>query len=208
MGLTEWIIPQEKKFFDLIDSEVKKIHEGVVLLNSLIENFSNVEEKKNRLKVLENESDAIVHNIFDELNRSFITPIDREDISNLSLILDDIIDESYVAANRIVIYNIKKPTSFMIKQTNALVKASDEIRKISAKLRDMGNDHMHESCKEIHRIEKHADEIMNEALAELFKEKNALEIIKIKDIYEALEAAIDKCEIVADIINNIMIKHG
>lgn len=209
MGIKEWIIPQEKKFFDMSNQQAAKIREGVLLLYELLNNFKDIEQKRAKLKAIEHEADNIVHCIFNRLNKVFITPIDREDISQLTSRLDDIMDRTYAVANRIYLYNIKAPTQPMKEFSQCLVNAMDHIVHAVYRLRYLKNTkEMVSFCVEIHRIENQADEILNNAVSQLFKENNPIKIIQLKEIYEHLEVATDKCEDVANVISNILIKHG
>ncbi|MBN1502508.1 DUF47 family protein [Candidatus Woesearchaeota archaeon] len=210
MGLKEWIIPQEKKFFDMFIAQAKKIQEGVLLLQDIMHNnFDDIEEKRAKLKEIEHETDKIVHHIFHELNRSFITPIDKEDISKLASTLDDIIDNIYVAVNRICLYKIDKPSDGMKEFSQCLADAMKEINHIFSFLRNLNNVRkISASCIEVHRIENYADDLQNKILLNLFKEQDPIDIIKLKDIYSSLEFATDKCEHVAIIVHDILVKHG
>lgn len=209
MGFKEWIIPQEKKFFDMADQQAEKIQEGIVLLQNTLNNFNNLEQKRAEIKRVEHESDKIVHDIFQELNKSFITPIDREDISELTSRLDDIMDYAYAAVNRIYLYNIKEPTPPMKELAQCLANAMNQIINALSKLRHLKNSkEIGSCCIEINRLENQADEILNNAMSQLFKENDPIKIIKLKEVYECLEFATDKCEDVANVINNILVKHG
>jgi len=210
MGIKEWIIPQEKKFFDMLNEQAAKIKEGTAIFNGLVaSDLQNIEQKRAALKRIEHEADNIVHNIYYHLNKTFITPIDREDISELTNCLDDIIDITNSAANRIYLYKIEKPSGQMKLLSKTLLDAVEQVASALACIRDMKNaKEIKNTCIEINRLENVADDIMNQALADLFKEEDAVKLIKFKEIYESLEAAIDKCEDVADIISDILVKHG
>lgn len=209
MGIKEWIVPQEKKFFDMLDQQALKIQEGVAALQDLFQDYNGVVQKRQRLKGIENEADDLVHKIFDELNKTFITPIDREDISHLASRLDDIMDSAYAAANRFYLYNIEKPSPEMIEFSNLLVKLMEQIVQAMDKIRNPSDSaEIKKYCVEIHRLENVADEVLNNAFSNLFKGTDAIQVIKHKDIIENLEAATDRCEDVAVIIENIMLKHG
>ncbi len=209
MGIKEFFIPQEKKFFDLINQQAAKIQEGVLLLDEMMKDFKDVDKKRSKLKELEHEADMLVHGIYHELNKTFITPIDREDISQLTSRLDDIMDYTYGVANRIYLYEIKEPTKPMREFSQTLVSLVNQIVIALGKLPAMKNtDELQEACIEINRLENLADEILGQSVSELFKSKDAIMIIKLKEIYEALENATDRCEDVADIITDVVAKNG
>ena len=209
MGLKELLIPQEKKFFDLINEQAAKIQEGVNLLDEMLKDFKGIEQKRAKLKELEHEADMLVHNIYHELNKTFITPIDREDISQLTSRLDDIMDYAYGVANRIHLYEIKEPTKPMKEFSQTLVSLVNQIVIALGKLPAMKNTkELQEACIEINRLENLADEILGNSVSELFREKDVIKIIKLKEIYEAFETATDRCEDVADIITDVVAKNG
>ncbi len=209
MGIKELLIPQEKKFFDLINTQAAKIQEGVLLLDELMGNFNGIAEKRAKLRSIEHDADMIVHTIFHELNKTFITPIDREDVSQLTSRLDDIMDYAYGVANRLYLYEIKEPTKAMKDFSQCLVKLVEKIVFALGKLKELKNSkEIQDACIEINSLENTADEILSNAVSELFKEKDVIKIIKLKEIYEAFETATDRCEDVADIITDVVAKNG
>ncbi|MBN2517955.1 MAG: DUF47 domain-containing protein [Candidatus Altiarchaeota archaeon] len=209
MAIREWIIPRDKRFFDMADRQSEKVREGVLILHEMLHDSDGIDEKCARLREVEHEADMIVHDIFHELNKTFITPIDREDISNLTSRLDDIIDCAFVASKRIQLYDIDTPTREMKELSQCLVTAIDHIVGALSEMRRLKNTkEMKEFCIHINSLENQADEIMTTALSKLFKEKDAIRIIQLKEIYECLELATDKCEDVANVINGILIKYG
>ncbi len=207
--LKEWLIPQEKKFFRMMNDEIAQISQGARVLDGLVGSLNDVDGTVKELKRIEHETDKIVHTIFYELNRSFITPIEREDISCLILKLDDIMDSIYATANRLRIFGIGQPNGHMKKQTEFLVKSVGQVSNALEKLGRLKNTaEMSGFCIEIHRVENQADEVFNDAMLKLFKETDPVTIIKMKELHELLEKAIDNCEDVANVINDILIKHG
>ena len=202
-----WLIPREKKFFDMLEMETEAVHKGAQYLNDLMANYENVEDAFNKIKEIEHKTDNIVHTIFEALNTTFITPIDSEDISRLASALDDILDHIYAAVRRIHIYKIKKPTQSMIDFATVLLNACQALDcsvKGMKKLEKPEN--IEERCVEINRLENVADEINNRASVELFKLDDVKEIIKIKQIYDFFESATDRCEDAANVISDIVIK--
>jgi hypothetical protein len=208
MGVLSWIIPQEKQFFDMIEKQSKNVLEGVDLLVDMLEHYENLDEKRKKIKQTEDAGDTIVHDIFSELNKTFITPIDREDISKLICSLDDILDNLEAVAERLVIYKIKKPPKYMIEFAQTLYKTSHNIHEAISLLRNLKEaDKIRSFCREVHTLENEGDSLLRKAMAELFNGKDAVEIIKIKELYDDMEAAIDRCEDVADVVGDILVKY-
>jgi len=204
-----WLIPQEKKFFDMLIEQSANVKEGVRYLNMMMSDFTNMEQKALNLKRMENKGDTMVHNIHEELNRTFITPIDREDIVALTSSLDDILDIADNVADNIVLFKIKKPTKAMVDLVRNLNMAMEEVDIAIHHLKDMKKPKDTKSCcVEINRLEHEGDTIYRKAIAELFEAEDAKEIIKLKEIYTNIEIAADKCEDVADVLNGILIKYA
>jgi len=208
MGIREWLIPREKKFFDMLKELTEKIQEGVALLRRLNEPDIDIELIRLKLKKKENEADEIVHTIFIELNKSLITPIDKEDISQLALKLDDIIDHIYAAVNRMSIYEIKKPTEEIKAFSKCLFDATKTLNLIFSNFRSNELKEITLLCIRINKIENYADDVLNNGLRKLFQFKDPIIIIKLKDIYYSLETATDKCEDVANIVQDVLVKYG
>ncbi len=209
MGLKEWIIPQDRVFFNWLEESAKNAQATADALRDLFDNYEALAEKRQLIKDLEHKGDQISHNIFDALGRTFITPLDREDISALAHAFDDVVDFIYAAANRLYLYEITKPTSEMKKfaeilqaQTRELADALSEVRTPRTVASAMKH------SIEVNRLENEADRLLNESVAALFRGSDPIQILKLKEIYEMLETATDKCEDVADVVSDIVRKHG
>lgn len=163
-----------------------------------------------RLKELEHDADGITHETLERLNRTFITPLDREDIHVLITSLDDVLDLVYACGARLMIYQLKTVPSYLPELARLLNEAVLEVSKAVHRLRDAKSrvrvlDH----CVEINRIENASDDKLREALQRMFtEEKDPIELIKIKETVEILEDATDKCEDVANVIEGIVLKHA
>lgn len=210
MGFKEWIIPQDRAFFDLLEKHVRLARESAAAFRQMLDDWKNIKTWQVTIGDLEHEADATGHDIFDRLNRTFITPIDREDIARLAHALDDIVDAIHAATNRIALLEIKAPTKPMKEfivvleaQIQQLESGVMALRK-PATLKNAVPTH----AVEIHRLENVADRILNEAIGALFKTNDAIAILKFKEIYEFLEDATDRCEDVADVLQDILRKHG
>lgn len=199
------MIPTEKRFFDMLKAQSAKTLEGVEALSDMVNKFENVEEKAKKIKHIEEEGDQLRHNITDELNRTFITPIDREDINALSSSLDNVLDLADGAATRLVLFEIKKVPQSLITLVGILLKAT---REVNAAVQCLTKAHEDFSkCHiSIHKLENEADTIQKSAIANLFKTEDVVNILKLKELIERVEDAIDRCEDVSDVIDDILIK--
>ena len=209
MGLKEWIIPQDKHFFDMLDSESSNMLSGSRALLDMLKNYEKISEKQKNIKDIEHSGDDIVHEIFEELNKTFITPIDHEDISALASALDNVLDRIDGFATRLALYEIKKPENDMIALADILAVQAEELHNAIKELRDAKNfKNIEIRCIEVNRLENIADDIYKNSVARLFKTKDAIEIMKLKEIYECLEHATDTCEDAENIISNIVVKNS
>lgn len=209
MGLKEWIIPQDKHFFNMLDNVSQNVLNGSIVFLDMLKNYENIKEKQQKIKDIEHQGDDFVHEIFEELNKTFITPIDHEDISKLASALDDILDYIDGAAIRLALYDIKKPEDNMIKMAEVLLQQVTELDRSLSWLRKMKNPkEIEKRCIEINRLENVADDIYKISVADLFKRKDAIEIMKLKEVYERIEFATDKCEDAANVISDIVVKNS
>ena len=208
MGLKELLIPQEKIFFELLEQESKNVLAGALALDDLVQNFDQLADKRNKIKDIEHQGDNIVHSIYDRLIKTFITPIDREDISKLASLYDDVLDYIYAAVNRIYLYEVSSPTEPMRKFTELVVKSVREIDFAFASIQKIKAPEVESRIIEVDRLENEADVVLNEAVAALFKTNDAITIIKLKEIYELMETITDKCEDVVQVIRDIILEYS
>lgn len=205
------LIPKDVKFFDMTAEQVKVISDAVSYLKKMVEKEDYSEENVKKIKELEQQCDTLSHEIIDVLNETFITPIDREDIHKIINEIDDIMDLINVVANRLYIYKIKtvKNTYFPEFLEN-ITDAVNAVKNAILSLKDIKKPRrILEYCIEINRLENSGDSIREKAIMELFeKEKNPIEIIKWKEIYEVLETVLDSCEKVARTIEEVLVKNG
>jgi len=206
--LKEWIVPQEREFFDLLERQASVVAEGAIALRDLLRDFRNVRAKVRNIKDIEHKGDDTVHTIFEELNKSFITPIDREDIIALANSLDNILDYVDAAANRISLYEIAQPSAAMIDLSEVIVEGTSALRKAVGMIRNMKQaDAVEAISVEVNRMENVADDLLNVSVAELFHEKDVVYILKAKEILENLEQATDYCEDAANVLSDIVAKN-
>ena len=200
-------LPKEDHYFALFSQMTVKIQEAAALLVELLqgsdENFDTLSKK---IKSVEHECDEITHSITTKLNKSFITPFDREDIYTLSVALDDVCDYIDAAARAVVMYNIHESDPFAVELAVVLEKQAAEIHGAVSHLKTARG--MEQNLLDIQRLENDADEIYFRATAALFKNSDAVKIIKWKELYEILENGTDRCESVGNIIESIVLKHN
>jgi uncharacterized protein Yka (UPF0111/DUF47 family) len=209
VGVREWIVPQEKLFFDLFEKQAAVLIEASDHLISIIEDYSDLKNKVHKMKQLEHRGDEITHSIYEHLNRTFITPLEPEEISNLASALDDILDYIDGTAQQMLVYGIEDTDAHMTEFSKLIGLCVTEIQGAIQGIRDMKNPkHIEERCIEINRLENLADDVLGHAIQELFRCGDAIKIIKLKDIYENLELATDKCEDAANVLGDIAIRHS
>lgn len=214
MGLNifKFFTPQDRKFFPLFERAAENLVQTSNKLNQMLNESDSAKriEIIREIERLEHIGDQITHETFNELSANFITPFDREDIHTLVTSLDDIIDYIHGAAKRIELYNLDTITPAMIKLGELIQRCVDEIYLGIVELKNLKNKQkIKEVNININAIENHADDIFDNAIARLFEEeKDAVKIIKIKEILSALETATDKCEDVANVFSTIFIKNA
>src|SRR5207253_10037581 len=194
MGLRELLIPQEKIFFQLLEQESKNVLAGALAFNDLVQNFDQLADKRDKIKDIEHQGDNIVHSIYDRLVKTFITPIDREDISKLASLYDDVLDYIYAAVNRLFLYEVELPTEPMRRFADLVLKSVREIDFAFASIQKIKASEIETRCNEVDTLENEADVVLNESVAALFKTNDAISIIKFKEVYELMETITDKCE--------------
>jgi predicted phosphate transport protein (TIGR00153 family) len=203
-------IPKEEKFFDLFEELAAKIEEGVKFFLAMVEKYEYSDENIARLKQIEHEADSITHKTYEKMHKTFLTPLDREDIYALVNKMDSVIDMIEASAMRLNLYKVKRPSEAIISLARILDKAVQKIKVIVHGMRDMKNAQMIlDACVEVNTLENDGDVVLRITIAELFeKEKDVFELIKWKEIYERLEEAIDVCEDVSNIAEGIVLKNG
>ncbi len=209
--LIKSIIPKHDFFFQMFEEDINNLVYGSrTLLQGF--NFPLTEEAKNKLLLLEDiehQGDIISHKLFNELSKSFIAPFDREDIHKLIESIDNVLDNIQGISKRIILYEINSFPGSGYKLIEILNESILELGKAIPLLRDMENkEKIIESLVHINTYENKADDIFEYAVAELFRNcKDPIELIKLKEILEGLEAATDRCEDAANAIESIIIKN-
>ncbi|HEY3351473.1 MAG TPA: DUF47 family protein [Thermoanaerobaculia bacterium] len=202
------LFPREETFLPQFVRAADIIVEAARALDALAGDFTDVSLKVARIKHLEHEGDQVAHQTFGLLSRTWITPIDREDIHALVKALDDVLDFMDAAANRFVLYKIQAPRAGVKQATEILVQSAEAIRRGMGLLGDMKNSPaILEICVEINRLENEADSLNRISIGALFDtEKDPITLMKWKEIYEVLEEATDRCEDVANVLEQIVLK--
>jgi predicted phosphate transport protein (TIGR00153 family) len=199
------LFPREEDFFVLFRKQAALVREGCVLLHDMMTEFDRLEERAKELKEVEHKADLVTHEIFERLNRTFITPLEREDIHQLASNLDDVLDAAEAIGSRIVLFNVAKPTPEAARMTAILVESSYQIEKAVGSLQNMNS--LMAFTVEINRLENEADGISRTVMADLFSGRHeVLDVLRWKEIYGRLENAADKCEDVANAIESIVVK--
>ena len=198
-------IPKEEKFFDMLKTSVKNLREGAKALKGLVEDYTDVEEKVRGIKRIEHQGDTITHEIMDKLNKTFITPIDREDIHKLASELDNVLDAIEGISSRLYNFKIPQPTPECIRLVNIVCEAVEQIEKAVSDLEHF--DSLLPFCIEINRLENEADQISQQMVGQLLDEESDWRVaIKWKEIYARLETATDHCEDIANVIESVVVK--
>jgi uncharacterized protein len=203
-------IPKEEKFFELFENQAKHSVEAAKLFVTMLDSWTPQSPLVAKLHDIEHEADITTHEIIDKLNRTFVTPFDREDIHMLASELDDVTDLIYSVANRMSLYKIDKITEDIKTLAGILVDSTENMRKAVAELGNPAKSRrVLDHCIEINRLENAGDRALEKAIGKLFEGKpDPLEVIKWKEIYESLEYATDKCEDVANTLESILVKHS
>jgi uncharacterized protein Yka (UPF0111/DUF47 family) len=203
------IFPKEINFFEMFEKAALNVHKGAGSLVEMMGNFQEAETKAKDIRDAEQEGDMLTHEVMRRLNKTFITPLDREDIHALISRLDDVLDLIWASADRAVLFKLNDPLPEAVDLSKTLHETTDIIIKAINCLKDKKYSYIQEYCIEINRLENRGDRIFREALVKLFDTiKDPILVIKWKEVYENLEDASDKCEDVANILEGIVLKHA
>jgi len=201
------LLPRDEKYFERFTEMAERIHESARILDRFFNNASPVSTVADQIKRLEHECDEISHEILRGIDRTFITPIDREDIHQLAVRLDDVIDLIDGTVRRLSVFNISEPTAPGRKLSALIVQITREMVEAVGALRKQKG--VIEHCIRMKKLENEGDVAYQEAVASLFREPiPPIEVIKWKDIYEHMEECIDQCEVVAHVLESVILKHS
>ena len=202
------LLPREEKYFDMFNSMAAHVTESALLLQKLFSDFERHGEYADRIKDIEHTCDEITHDIVKRLNQTFITPIDREDIHALAGQLDDVVDYIEYTARRTVLFRIEKTSPYAQRLSDVIVRMVTALEQGVVALGRHG-DTVLQKCSSLHALENEGDLIHHEAVEKLFEnERDPIRVLKWKDLYEALEETIDKCEDVSNTLEAIVLKNA
>jgi uncharacterized protein len=207
------LIPQDARFFDLFNRSAENVLEGARLLDDLLQNYVDIERKARHLKDIEHTGDEITHEVFGALNRTFVTPIDRDDISSLASSLDDVIDWIEEVGRRIHLYHVDEPTPIARQFSRVILEQSEQIARAVPLLENRRDANpLQRAIEEIHRLENEADDLLAQAIAHLYdgvtEVPQLIKEMRWNDLYQLLEDTTDKCEHVAVVLSNIALKNA
>jgi predicted phosphate transport protein (TIGR00153 family) len=204
------IIPQDRLFFDEFDALCRIIVQGVAELVAQLQPDAKRDVVARRVKAFESEADEVVHRTMEHLHRTFVTPFDRQDIRKLLTRLDDVMDLAEAASSRVDMYQPKMMLDSARDLAEVLLASSKQVQELVGLLRDLkkGAKRAAELTVEINRLENEADGVRRRGIAWLFQEeRDAIELIKWKDILEHIEQATDRCEDVADLVSGLVLEY-
>jgi hypothetical protein len=203
-------LPKDFDFFSLLEKQAEYAVEAASYLKEVVSKGVLDEDRLKKMHAIEHQGDEVAHAIIDQLNKTFITPFEREDIHALTMRLDDVIDMIYTIANRLRVYNIARVNKDLVEFASVIEAAVQCIASAVKGLRNAKDRKpVSESCIEINRLENVGDSMRDRVLAELFEtEKDPLMVIKWKDIYQDAETVLDICEDVANVVDSILVKHA
>ncbi len=199
------LFPREESFFVLFNRAAQNVLRGGQMLRELFDDYRDVEQRAEAIKAVEEQGDEITHDLIDRLNRTFVTPFDREDIYDLAKQIDNVLDWIEAAAARMAVYRIPQPTREARELAHIIVNVCEVIVEAVGNLRKL--DRLDGPIQEINRLENLADHLQRDAVAALFTDNvNPVDVIKWKDVYDTLEEATDQAEDVANVLESIRTK--
>ena len=204
------LMPKEGRFFDLFNQHASHIIDGTRELIALMENVSDGQKRIYNIESCEKRGDRIAHEVIELLHKTFITPLDRDDIHLLITRMDDILDLTEDVAQSVYLYDLQAITPEAKKLAEICVACGEKVKEALALLPSMENaSKIRAVCAEIDRLESDADHVMRAAMAKLFRdEPDVRQVIKLKAVYELLESITDRCEDVANVIEGIVVENA
>lgn len=204
------LIPQEVKFFDMFDQQAAKIVTAAACFKELASTGKFDDQGIAKMRDLEHECDSITHDIIDKLNRTFITPFDREDIHSLAHELDNVVDMLYTTSKRLRLYKLKTVNKDLIEFSELIVKSVSALsRGINAMRNHKNPKDIYDACIEVNQVENQGDQLRDAIILNLFeKTRDPIKIIKWKEIFESVETVLDICEDIANLMESILVKQG
>jgi uncharacterized protein len=213
MNFISRLMPREGRFFSLFDNHAKLIVDGALALADVLKNYDIRKDREVGIKTIEDAehaADRITHETVQLLHTTFVTPFDRDDIHRLISRMDDVLDLIQDTAESLVLYDIQKVTPEATQLAELLLRCSERVQSAVGLMASMADaPAILKICQEIDRLESDADKVMRSAISELFRnETNAIQVIKLKAVYESLESATDKCQDVANVIESVVLENS
>jgi hypothetical protein len=208
--MLEKLMPRSDAFFDAFDAQALATVDGARLFHALLGDFTDVPTKVAAIKAIEHAGDKIAQSSFARLHKQFITPFDRAEIHRLLSRIDDVLDLTDAAADRLMLYDVQSVPPPARELSGLLLRAAQAMQGAVRLLRDIKRpDELLAACREIKSLENEADAVFRAALAKMFKDgTDAITVIKWKDIYELIEDAVDRCEDVANVMEGVVLEHA
>ncbi len=201
------VIPRERAFFDLLERAADGVAAGARELADLVDHFDEAPARSKQIQELEHAGDELTHEMMALLNTTFVTPVDRHDIYRLASSLDDVLDAQEAVADLLVLHRIAEPIPELRRQADVLVRATEAVAAAVRGLRSLGV--ARPVTAEVTRLEREGDRVYRRAVADLFSgDYKAMDVLKWKDILAEMEAAIDRCEDIANTVDSILVKHA
>lgn len=210
MSIWEKLVPKEYGFYDFFARHSAALLDGARTFAQLMDEWPEGSGRLRRIEELEHECDTIAHMTLDLLHRTFITPLDREEIQHLVSRIDDVMDLIDGASRRLALFEVKAVPPKMRELSKVLLRGVERVDELVRMLRKLDDvERMRALIQEIHRLENEGDGLHRAGLAELFRESasDPLTVIKLKEIFEVIEAATDRCEDAADVIEGVLLEH-
>ncbi|HZA06174.1 MAG TPA: DUF47 family protein [Nitrososphaeraceae archaeon] len=209
-GFLSWVRSNDEEIINVLEEQATNLVEATSALVEFMSNYKSDGQSISKvIKDLEHRGDQITHKLYTILDKTFVTPLDPEDISRLTSAIDEVLDATEGVTNRFVLFKVQEPTPYMLELAKVLLSASKEVKLLVSRIRNINSaNNLIDHSKAIVNYEHQADTIYRTVIAELFETNNPIEIIKLKEIYETLEGALDRCADVADVVEDIALKYG
>jgi predicted phosphate transport protein (TIGR00153 family) len=213
MNFISRLMPREGRFFSLFDQHAKLIVDGALALADVLKQYENQKDRETGIKNIEDAehaADRITHETVQLLHTTFVTPFDRDDIHRLISRMDDVLDLIQDTGESLVLYDIQKITPEATQLAELLRRCAEHVQSAVGLMASMADaPAILKICQEIDRLESEADKVMRTAISQLFRtEQDVRQLIKLKAVYESLEAATDKCQDVANVIESVVLENS
>lgn len=209
-NMINWVLPREEHFYDYLEKQTLVAQRAIPVLGRFVEEGADYEAIRDEVTRIEKEGDRIVDEMLMALSKTFVTPIDREDLQRLSKKIDDVLDYVNLTGRSLVIFALQRPTPPMVELLQTLRQSCDILVEILPCLRKKQFETLIQGCQRIHKLEKEADHTFRQELSRLFHDPtvDAKEILRAREILDHLETAVDSCDAVAETLMNVAVKHA